>query len=80
MKINEENNKKQQKIQNGQEENFFTFRAPATRAKKRASLELCVQLASRRPVALGRQVFSTLGFIKISFENIEKMEKIYENI
>ena len=49
--------------------------------EKRASLELCMQLASRGPTALGRQVFSTLGVIlEKFFENIEKKEKIYKNI
>ena len=52
-----------------------------TEQKKKASLELCVQLASRGPTALGRQVFSTLGVIlEIFFQNMEKMEKIYKNI
>ena len=52
-----------------------------TKQKKKESLELCVQLASRGPVALGRQVFSTLGVIlEKFFENIEKMEKICKNI
>ena len=59
------NQKNWKKIKNkGENEEHWT------KKKKKASLELCVQLASRGPAALGRQVFSTLGFILENFLKI----------